>query len=1075
METIAKYELREVLGRGGMGVVYRAYDPLMDREVALKIIQERALDVPELKARFVREARMAGKLSHDNIATVHDLGEADGKTFIVMEYLPGRNLRSIIDGRERLTLHERLDFAAQVCRGLHFAHKNGIVHRDIKPENIQVLPNRRIKIMDFGIAKPQIFTRSATSGTASEITLTSAGMRIGTPSYMSPEQVKGLPIDHRSDIFALGVLLYELFSYEKPFRGDDTTVLYKIVHEDPEPLRLNDSELNDLLHRVIMKCLAKDPGSRYDDCLGVLRDLQEARPRRAESDSGGTSEEVSPTNPFMLRMLPGSFVGQTVSHFRILEKIGDGGMGTVYKAEDLTLKRVVALKFLLSEGTLNPGAKERFFMEAQAASALDHPNICTIYEIGETGGGLFFICMSYCVGEDLGRILHSRNLDHREALDIGIKVARGLSKAHSHGIIHRDIKPANIIVSPSGEVKVVDFGLAKLSGGTQFTRMASVMGTLPYMSPEQIKGGDVDPRTDIWSLGIVLYQTLTGRLPFEGNYEAALFYAILNETPPPPSSLKPALPPLLDAVIARALSKKADERYASMDELLTDMERVSTETSGVLVSDIGSPPEVTTLLENGKTYLERRKFEEALSRFEAALRLMPGHTEAETLRIRSVQELAQARELDTRVQEAESLLDRGRTKEARDLLFDVAARDPRHSHASELLTRAEKTLEREEQLAKLLVDADFYMRRGKFAEARERFQQALALAPEHRDALRGLKRTERQQIHQTNRTLKKTPLPMRSRNRLLMPAALLLIAVAGGLSWYLLKPETSAVESESVTSTLPSTPAHPDLQQQNGRTTAAPKESDHAASASPVPPSEELRRNVPWAEKEMLVEKRRADKKTSTGGQKSDYSDAARKEEDGNRAAQSGTNVGLESQKIPPPGVLTKSDRSTTPANSTADIGSTNIAVPPPPTPATSRGAEVDHQPTSGLKLAEKPRDAAAENAAALESSARLEINKMLQEYRESIEHGDVKRLSILLSLSDQAESNWSTFFSSSESRKVSIEGVHMDINQGNARVTFKTKMSFFNNQTNAPQDSENPRQWTLESENGAWKIVNQK
>ena len=1089
MESIAKYELREVLGQGGMGVVYRAYDPLMDRDVALKIIQERALDVPELKARFTREARMAGKLSHDNIAVIYDLGEADGKTFIVMEYLPGRNLRTMIDAREELTHQEKLNFAAQICRGLHFAHASGIVHRDIKPENIQVLPDRRIKIMDFGIAKPQL-QGNVPAGAGSSVTLTSAGMRIGTPSYMSPEQVKGLPVDRRSDIFSLGVLLYELFTYTKPFRGDDTTVLYKIVHEDPEPLELEDSHLSDVMQRVIGKCLAKEPGARYDDCMQLLHGLQEVQKGKGHAGAPTPHQAQQNAHPSVLKMLPGNIVGETVSHFRILQKIGDGGMGTVYKAEDLTLKRIVALKFLLSEGTLNPRAKERFLMEAQAASALDHPNICTIYEIGETGGGLFFICMSYCVGEDLGKILHKRSLDVQEALAICIHAGRGLAKAHEHGIVHRDIKPANIIVSPTGDTKIVDFGLAKLSGGTQFTRMASVMGTLPYMSPEQIKGGEIDHRTDIWSLGVVLYQALTGKAPFEGAYEAALFYAIVNESPPPPSSLTPSLPPLLDAIAAKALSKKADDRYATMGDLLKDLERVHQEVSLTGPSEPGGSPELTTLLENGKTYLERRRFAEALSRFEAALMLAPGHAEAEYLRLHALQGVTQAKELDALAAEAESLLERGKSREAREVLLRISARDPQHQKAVQLLEQTLKSLERQERVEKLLLDAEFYLRRGKYGEARDSYQKVLQIDPAHKEASRGLKRTERRKTEETNRATGKTPLPAQSRKRLplLILGSLLLMVLAAG-SWYYLRPERETIVAESQTHSV--TPGDQNLQEatvQSGLNAAPNGETKAPALAEPTPGLSELKGLVEKARNEMLEAKKRAERSGANRGSSHLFAAALRQELEGNRIARRGTEDALNtalplyadarqgyrnatdgdkaSPDDPPANRKNQDERETTVSAGPAS---------PPSTPASpSRsGVEPPGADTQGGKgNTEIP---IANNIVNAEAEARTAIDKLLVEYRESIEKGDVDRLGQLLHLPEEILSNWSVFFSSSDNRKVSIEGVNMDINPTSARVTFKTKMSFFNTQTNASQNSEYPRQWALESNNGIWRIVTQK
>jgi len=218
-------------------------------------------------------------------------------------------------------------------------------------------------------------------------------------------------------------------------------------------------------------------------------------------------------------------IGKTISHYKILEKIGEGGMGVVYKAEDTKLKRTVALKFLPPELMRDVEAKERFIREARAASALDHANICTIYEINEVEGQTF-IAMAYVEGENLQKKIESGPLKIDEVLNIAIRIAQGLQEAHERGIVHRDIKPANVMLTPRGQVKVMDFGLAKLSGGKQITEKETTPGTIAYMSPEQTRGDDVDHRTDIWSLGVVLYEMITAQRPFKGDYHQAIVYSI---------------------------------------------------------------------------------------------------------------------------------------------------------------------------------------------------------------------------------------------------------------------------------------------------------------------------------------------------------------------------------------------------------------------------------------------------------------------------------------------------------------------------------------------------------------------
>ncbi len=264
-------------------------------------------------------------------------------------------------------------------------------------------------------------------------------------------------------------------------------------------------------------------------------------------------------------------IGQTISHYKIIEKLGEGGMGVVYKAEDTKLERPVALKFLPPELTRDPDAKRRFVHEAKAASALQHNNICTIHEIDETPDGRMFICMDHYDGVILKEKIKKGPLKVDEAIDFTIQVAEGLVKAHEHGLVHRDIKPANIIVTTDGVVKILDFGLAKLAGQTRVTKPGTTVGTVSYMSPEQASGGDVDHRSDIFSLGVVCYELLTGHLPFEGDHEAVVLYSILNVEPKPVTALRPEVPETVAQVVRKLLRKNPFKRYANVDSVLADL------------------------------------------------------------------------------------------------------------------------------------------------------------------------------------------------------------------------------------------------------------------------------------------------------------------------------------------------------------------------------------------------------------------------------------------------------------------------------------------------------------------------
>ncbi len=262
--------------------------------------------------------------------------------------------------------------------------------------------------------------------------------------------------------------------------------------------------------------------------------------------------------------------GTRVGHYQIIEKIGAGGMGEVYLAEDTELNREVALKFLPPDLCRDPDCRARFKREAQAAAKLDHPNIITIHEVSEFNGQPFF-AMQYIEGELLTDFIKKSNHSLEKIIDLSIQICEGLNKAHQAGIIHRDIKPSNILVDQDGRAKILDFGLAAIKGTDKLTKTGSTLGTINYMSPEQTRGEELDNRSDIFSLGVVLYNMITGQLPFKGDHEPAIIYSIGYEEPEPLARFKSGIPDGLQRIINKALAKDKNLRYQHADDLLTDL------------------------------------------------------------------------------------------------------------------------------------------------------------------------------------------------------------------------------------------------------------------------------------------------------------------------------------------------------------------------------------------------------------------------------------------------------------------------------------------------------------------------
>jgi serine/threonine protein kinase/dipeptidyl aminopeptidase/acylaminoacyl peptidase len=462
---------------------------------------------------------------------------------------PGETLETRL-ARRSLPLAEALDLAVQIAAEIAAGRPAGGGHRPLTPTQVFISAEERVELVDLG-PPPGRTSR-------------------GTP-YSSPEELRSVPLDGRTDVWSLGVILYQMLAGKVPFEGSEEEVARAILREEPVPVASRLAGLPPALHRIVERALAKDPAARYArveemrrDLLAVDADLLEEE-RATPLTGGGYGPPAFPA---------AVLTGRSVSHFWIAEPLGGGGMGVLYRAEDTRLGRTVALKFLAPELVRDPVAKARFLTEARAASALDHPNLCTILEIGETEEGLLFLAMPLYEGESLEHRIARGPLPVDQALDFATQTARGLAKAHHHGILHRDVKPANLFLTNDGVVKVLDFGIAKLKGEAGPTRHGTLLGTPTYMSPEQTRGGETDARADVWSMGVVLYEMLAGRRPFAGGTDVAVVYAVLHQEPEPLSAIRPEVTPEIERIVNSMLAKDPGERYRDAGEALADLRRV---------------------------------------------------------------------------------------------------------------------------------------------------------------------------------------------------------------------------------------------------------------------------------------------------------------------------------------------------------------------------------------------------------------------------------------------------------------------------------------------------------------------
>ncbi len=589
--------IKRKLGEGGMGAVYYAEHELLHTPRVIKVLLPQWTQNAMIVKRFVNEARAAASIKHRNIIAVHDCGQLpDGTWYIVMDYLEGGTLGAFCASNGGpLAMHATLQILAPVANGLEAAHAANIVHRDLKPDNIFLVqrdtnPHHPI-ILDFGIAKLGEHDGGA---------VTRTGMMAGTPAYMAPEQMRDLRlVDKRSDVYALGLIAYQMITGGwLPYQGKDVPHEYnelsaaELYHRQMSQAPVDPRErfggVSERWANTILAALHADPARRPQTARAFALLLAEATPGDSFEQAG--TDIVRTYAPELLEI--GNLLETVRSskpavrvpsgRYQLGDRLGTGGMaevfrGTVIGAEGFA--RSVAVKKVLPGFSTVPQFASMFVQEAQIASRLSHPNVVSVLDFDRDPDGRLFLVMEFVDGRDLASLAESGLLPFSTLLFIASEALRGLGYAHDlptndniRGLVHRDVSPHNVLLSWEGAVKVSDFGIAKAREASNATASTMLKGKPSYMSPEQANGEQLDGRSDLFAVGIMLWELLTGRRLFDGTTQEVIAQVLFRQIPRP-SSLRAGVPPDLDAITMRLLERDRSARYANAEEVIDDLAR----------------------------------------------------------------------------------------------------------------------------------------------------------------------------------------------------------------------------------------------------------------------------------------------------------------------------------------------------------------------------------------------------------------------------------------------------------------------------------------------------------------------
>ena len=572
-QRFGSYVLEREIARGGQGVVFHARHET-GRSVALKLLQH--CGEADVK-RFRQEAAVLQRVAHPNVVRVFESGEFEGTPFMATDFVDGQDLAQMLRGGALPSAEWAAQVLATVAVALHSCHQLGVVHRDIKPANVIVeRTTQRPVLIDFGLVRRDPNKLHLSSLDTSGM-LSAAGTVTGTPEYMAPEQVNPETfgqVSPRTDVYGLGATLYHLLAGVPPFEGRLAVVVMRMLTRKPprDPRELNPA-LSGPLTALCLRCLAKSPADRpasafefalaLCEVVGLPPPAPPSEPGAALRAASETFAEPSQALSPPTRRFPRP--GEVFAGLKIVQELARGGQGAVFVAQSPD-GRAFALKILLASQE-DEVRWERFQREALVGQELRHPNVVAIEGSG-VEQGLGYLLMEY-LRDSVPIDVYARNLDLAGRLGLVIQLAVGVDAAHRVGLIHRDLKPDNVLVTPAGQVKVLDFGLARHTDKERLTLSGQSLGTVHYMSPEQIMGesAQADARTDIYALGVMLYELVSGRRPFPGDSSYEIMAGVLADTPADPCLDVSGTPPGLREAILKAMAREPEDRHASAAEL----------------------------------------------------------------------------------------------------------------------------------------------------------------------------------------------------------------------------------------------------------------------------------------------------------------------------------------------------------------------------------------------------------------------------------------------------------------------------------------------------------------------------